>query len=290
MLKISTEIGSIAAFVGEEKAVEYVARAGFDAWDFSMFCMVKYDWRSKKCLPCPHILASDEAFAFAKKLRKIGEEYGIVCNQSHAPFPTACPEIRAQYEKALMLTAEAGGKVCVIHPDNNKSAEENAEIYGTLLDTAKKCGVKIATENMWNWNVEKDIAAPAACSDPKSFVDHINAVNDEYFVACLDIGHAEMAGLGTTAPEMIHALGGSLQALHIHDNDRKNDLHRMPFTCDIDFGAVAKALKEVGYNGYLTLEADRHTSNYKENPEKMFDAVKELADSAKRFAEMVEKA
>ena len=42
-MKISTEIGSIACIVGEEKAVELVAKAGFDAWDFSMFDMVKYD-------------------------------------------------------------------------------------------------------------------------------------------------------------------------------------------------------------------------------------------------------
>ena len=44
-MKISTEIGSAAQLVGEEKAVEYVAKAGFDAWDFSMFDMCGYDWR-----------------------------------------------------------------------------------------------------------------------------------------------------------------------------------------------------------------------------------------------------
>ena len=36
-MKISTEISSIAKHVGEEKAVELVAKAGFDAYDFSMF-------------------------------------------------------------------------------------------------------------------------------------------------------------------------------------------------------------------------------------------------------------
>ena len=43
-MKISTEIASAARIIGEEKAVEYVAKAGFDAWDFSMFSMCKYDW------------------------------------------------------------------------------------------------------------------------------------------------------------------------------------------------------------------------------------------------------
>ena len=38
-MKISTEIDSIALYIGEERAVELVAKTGFDAWDFSMFQM-----------------------------------------------------------------------------------------------------------------------------------------------------------------------------------------------------------------------------------------------------------
>ena len=37
MFKISTEIESVSKHVGDRKAVELVAKAGFDAWDFSMF-------------------------------------------------------------------------------------------------------------------------------------------------------------------------------------------------------------------------------------------------------------
>ena len=36
-MKISTEIGSAAKIIGDERTVEYTAKAGFDAWDFSMF-------------------------------------------------------------------------------------------------------------------------------------------------------------------------------------------------------------------------------------------------------------
>ena len=35
-MKISTEIKSAARHVGEEKAVELIAKAGFDAWDLTM--------------------------------------------------------------------------------------------------------------------------------------------------------------------------------------------------------------------------------------------------------------
>jgi hypothetical protein len=90
-MKTSTEINSAAKYVGEERAIELVAKAGFDAWDFSMFKMVNYDWPNKRLLPCDHPLASNDYQSFAKKLRKIGEDNGIHCNQSHAPAPTFSP-------------------------------------------------------------------------------------------------------------------------------------------------------------------------------------------------------
>ena len=40
-MKISTEIFSASKIVGEEKAIELIAKAGFDAWDFSMFYMCR---------------------------------------------------------------------------------------------------------------------------------------------------------------------------------------------------------------------------------------------------------
>ena len=87
-MKISTEIASAAALVGEEKAVEYTAKAGFDAWDFSMFDMCKYDWSAGCFLPNDNPLASDNYLAFARRLKQIGLDNGILCNQSHAPFPS----------------------------------------------------------------------------------------------------------------------------------------------------------------------------------------------------------
>ena len=286
MTKISTEINSIAKIVGEEKAVEYVAKAGFDAWDFSMFGMGRYDWTTKSFVPTDHPLAGPNYLSFAKRLKQIGLDNGIECNQSHAPFPVICPEIRGMMKRAIECTAEAGGKICIIHPEAYSSAEENAEMYLELLPFAKECGVKIATENMWDWDKEKNCAKKAACSPHDDFVAHIKAVNDPYFIACLDIGHAEMRGLDTNAPTMIRALGDSLGALHIHDNDKWKDLHGLPFTMQIDFEAVVKALKEVGYKGEFTLEADTYLKDH--TKENVFEGVLEMARVARRLTEMFE--
>lgn len=285
-MKISTEINSAAKHVGEEKAVEYCAKAGFDAWDFSMFRMCNYDWGTGRIKPNDHPLSGSNYLAFARNLKKVGLDNGIVCNQSHAPFPSSCPEIRSYFKRAIECTAEAGGQICVIHPDNNKSPEENAEMYFELLPFAKEHGVKIATENMWNWDNEKNQASFAACATPESFNAHLKAVNDEFFVACLDIGHTEMRGLNTSAVEMIQALGNKIQALHIHDNDKWHDSHQIPFSMDIDFEGVVRALKEIKYSGYFTLEADQFLKKFTE--ENIFEGIKELQKSAVKLAKMFE--
>lgn len=283
-MKTSTEIGSAAKIIGEENAVEYVAKAGFDAWDFSMFAMCKYDWGTNSVQSTDHPLSSDNYLSFARQLKQIGLDNGIHCNQSHAPFPVYNRDIRSYLKRAIECTAEAGGKVCVIHPDNFKNPQENAEMYSELLPFAKDCGVKIATENMWCWDKDLDHSTFAACATPKSFCEHIDVLNDKFMVACLDIGHAEMKGSDTTAVEMIKALDNRLQALHIHDNDKWHDSHQIPFSMNIDFIAILKALKEINYNGYFTLEADRYLSAFDVN--NIFDGIKNLADSAKKLVEI----
>lgn len=283
-MKISTEIHSIALHFGEEKAVELVAKAGFDAWDFSMFQMCEN--QNGILLPTNHPTAQKDYLAFAHKLKQIGLDNGIICNQGHAPFPSS-PRSADYLKRAIECVAEAGGNICIIHPQNDGTPEENAEMYFELLPFAKEHGVKIATENMWNWYENAEHSSFAACATPESFNAHLDAVNDEYFVACLDIGHTEMEGSNTSAVEMIKALGKRLAALHIHDNDRWHDNHQIPFSMNIDFVAIVKTLKEIGYDGYFTLEASRYLQDF--SNDNLESGIKNLYNSAKRLSEMYEK-
>ena len=189
-------------------------------------------------------------------------------------------------KRAIECTAEAGGKICVIHPDNNLSPEGNAEMYNELLPFAKEYGVKIATENMWNWDANAGHASFAACSTAESFNEHLDAVNDDFLVACLDIGHAEMMRDGTTATGMIKALGDRLQALHIHDNDKWHDNHQIPFSMDIDFVPIVKALKEINYKGEFTLEADNYLRAF--TAENLLQGLEDMANAARKLADMFE--
>ena len=283
---ISTEIHSAAQLVGEERAVELCAKAGFDAWDFSMVRnMCIYDRPTRTMLHSDHPLAGPNYLAYARQLKQIGLDNGIHCNQSHAPFPTAVPEVHAYLQRAIECTAEAGGKICIIHPGNSKTVEENTEMYLQLLPFAKECGVLLAAENMFNWDKAQDRALFAACSTPESFCAHLDAVQDENLVACLDIGHAEMMGDMTSAVEMILALGDRLQALHLHDNDRRHDRHRNLFTMDIDYTPIVQALKQIGYRGYLTMEANSHLKTF--TADTALQGMEEMALAAKRLRHMM---
>ena len=67
-MKVSTQIEKASLLVGEEKTVELIAKAGFDAWDFSMFSMCDYDWDNNMLRPNSHPLAGKDYLKFARKL------------------------------------------------------------------------------------------------------------------------------------------------------------------------------------------------------------------------------
>lgn len=289
-MKISMNLGPALRVFEPEKAIELYAKAGFDAYDFSFFSFIDEDWRTggTVVLKPNSPLMGEDYIAYAKHLRAYADSLGISCNQTHAPFPIRNPGLAERMPWALEISAILGAKHCVIHPDNNLGAEGNAEFYRTLLPLAKELGVKIATENMWNWTRANglDQAAPAACSDPASFNAHLDAVNDEFLVACLDIGHAEMRGLNTTAPEMIRALGNRLHALHIHDNDKWHDSHEIPFSMSLDWNEIVKALVDIDYKGYFTLECDQYFKNAGYTADSALEGAKNLASAAKKLAKM----
>ena len=56
---------------------------------------------------------------------------------------------------------------------------------------------------------------------------------------------------------------------------------------DMDFNSIVKALKEIDYKGYFTLEADAFLNTY--NSDNVFEGVVKLKESARKLAEMFEK-
>lgn len=269
-MKISTQTDHFARIFGEEEAVRKLAEIGYDAYDFTLF---HTNLESS-------LINQKDYEVQALRLKRIAEDSDIVCNQSHAPFPSYLlgneeynRRIYPLLVKAIEITSLLGGKIVIIHPavfpgrsqeDIDACMETNMELYNSLLPHARECKVKIALENMFNWFAGDATASPATCSTADEFNAYLDALDPEYFVACLDIGHSEMKNSGSnSAAEMIRALGHDrLKSLHVHDNDLIRDRHTLPFTGKINWEEVMTALRDIQYDGEFTLEADNFLKQF----------------------------
>lgn len=256
---ISTETLSLYKYGDIYQILKLIKDTGFDAYDFTMYGISKMD----------SFVDKDDYMERATKLRSYADSIHLLCNQTHSFYPTIKVGDEDWNKKGLLYTLRSieisgilGAKYIIIHPCNNQSPEENKKMYDYLLPTAKKAGVKIALENMWNRGKNPGEIVSAACSDEDNFNKHLNLLDNNYFSACLDIGHAEMYGLGTSAVKMIYGLNSRLTCLHIHDNDLKRDLHKLPFTYNIDFDPIIDALVAIDYQGDITFEANTYPLSF----------------------------
>ena len=283
-MKITTQTHLPCEKLGSDfEAVKAIKEAGFDGYDLSMF-------------HAGSILYTADPFGEAKKLRELADGIGIKCLQSHAPFTClrdgayADEYRKTELEPAVRIAGILGCPVIVVHPGNNLSVEVNYEhIYKPLLEIARPLGVKIATENMWNYDNEtkKITSKNVACASVENFCRQVDVANDEYMTACLDIGHSEI----TDAPgavAMIRGLNKRIGALHVHDVDKINDLHVLPFSFNaaVEWDPIIAALREIGYKGSFTFEADN--SFMRVPPELVVPALRYAAAIGRYFADKIE--
>lgn len=283
-MKIASQTEYVSARLNDYEAVRMVCEAGFDALDFSMFHMKNDD--------CS--LNSASYKDIVKELKNIADGYGKPFCQAHAPFPTMkdgdeeynknmLPKVKRSIEIAGMLGVEN----IVVHPiffAENKF-EKNMEMYMGLLPDAKNAGVKIALENMFG---KKDPVTnkqtPNVCSLPEEFAEFFDALPREYFTCCVDIGHCAL--VGSTPEAMLRGLGDRVGCLHVHDNDTFDDWHFPPFTLDLNWKEIAKALADIDYKGYITLESDNILADI---PTELYPSMlRYMHDAARHVANMVE--
>lgn len=255
-LVTNTEI--ISDWFGDKKALELIKKAGFDGADYSMFNMMS------ESSP----LNGNDYKAYVKELSDYSKSIGISFVQGHSPFPgfdrsrpeyseRIAPLIRRSIEIAGML----GIEYLVIHPISPTQIpldvdlfEFNMKYYKSLLPYAKEYGVKICLENMWGYDAKRGYIMPNVCSFAKDLSDYVDALDSEYFTACLDLGHSGL--IGEEASDAIRILGHDrLSALHVHDNDYKNDTHTLPYYGKMNWDEITKALSDIKYKGRFTYEA-----------------------------------
>ena len=287
---LSTQTDYLGRKFGEERAIDIIADAGFDAVDLTLFSMKE----------ATSVFCQDGYREYAEKLKAKAQSRGLFFNQAHAPFPCSKPDEEynvMMYERlvrSIEIAGIVGVKCIVVHPMHHLPYLENAEklkamnmeFYRSLAPYAKAVGVKIALENMWQRNQETKQIVVSACSRTKEFVDWLDTLNDDCFTACLDLGHCGLYGFD--AAEMIKGLGKRLGALHVHDNDYQGDQHTAPYLGRMHWDTICDALARIGYKGDLTLEADNFYNPFGEGL--AADAAKFLCAIGRNLIERIDNA
>ena len=284
---VSTQTHFLADTYGLEASIEMLADAGFEGLDLSMFS-----------LSTP--IFGDDYKAYAEKIRAIADRRGVKFVQAHAPFGGGYEKYMADkvplLPRAMEFSAMLGISNIVIHPiqkgiyyGNEKTLfDMNVEFYRSLAPHAKKYGIKIAIENMWQRHPVTKHICDDVLADPKELAAMYDALNDpEAFTVCLDLGHVALC---QREPEdAIRTIGSRIGCLHIHDVDYIDDLHTLPGVGKIKWNKVCDALAEIGYKGCYNLEAD----NFFRGdilPEHHAMAAKYMYDSSRVFANRIEAA
>ena len=158
---LTEQTEQLGYFYGDKKAIEMIADAGFDSIDYSMFCMSDDS----------HILNTDEYKKYALSLKETADRRGIPFTQAHAPFSFPLDKGEDEFLKvankkvlrAMEVASILGAEIIVVHPIHfrpyyrNKEflKEFNINYYKSLIPYCEEFGIKVACENMWQYNLEQ---------------------------------------------------------------------------------------------------------------------------------------
>ncbi len=273
-MKLAVDTSAIFQKVGEVRGIEMIKEAGFDGVDFSYYGL---DENSP--------ILGENYRDYAKKVRALLDEHGLVCNQAHAPYALKYDEpfdlsnknyrdIVRSMESASIL----GAKNIIIHsitiPMTVKDVtfeQCNYEFFKTLEPYCEKIGIKIGVENLYNRDKKRQSYFKIRCGTPESLSAFVERLDSPWFTACIDIGHASLTGY--EPEDFIRGLKpGILKALHVHDTDYKQDSHTLPFFGNLNWYEITSALRDTGYQGDFTFEIRYYLKKFPE--ELLVDALK----------------
>lgn len=179
-------------------------------------------------------------------------------------------EIVERYKNDIRICSRNGIPMVVMHLTSKNIApmyNENGLIrIKEIADYAKELGIKIAFEN----------------TKIKGYLDYVikNIDNDNVGI-CFDSGHCHVHFNDEFNWNLFK---NRIFAVHLHDNDKSDDLHLHPFDGTIEWKDVILKLKECNYNGPITLES---CYRYDYLKLKLSEFYKDGYEVAKRLANML---
>ncbi len=278
-MKLSMETYNLVKRFGEKKAIQMIKDAGFDSLDYSFYWL---DDEIKK-----EVFGIDY-LKHAKELRSFLDDIGITCNQAHASFDFSIDRDTMDMEnenysnivKSLEIASVLGADNIIVHairPKDGESVfETNFKFYKSFEPYLQRFKIHLAIENLFGapYDAEAKRYMGNSFDRPELMKEIIEKLDSEWFVCCIDVGHATLTGI--EPQDHIRGMDNKLlKAVHIQDNDGNQDRHWLPYVGNINWDEVASSLKDIKYDGDITLEIFNFLKKYDD----------ELIPEVLRFAE-----
>jgi len=161
-------------------------------------------------------------------------------------------------QNRIAMTARLGAEVVIIHVPSSAGEEVREAMLepvrrslDAVLPFAKSHGVRVAIENM-----ESD--------DFWMLTTLLNEYPADVLGLCYDSGHGNIDGRGLDNLEKVK---DRLIALHLHDNDGKDDQHKIPFTGTVDWERLARIIAASPYEQCMNLEVVIQKTGIKDEAE-----------------------
>ena len=267
---------------GADGRYDAIKKSGYDSIDFQEFANIYTDFFT---------LPEEEFIEEVKAQRAKIESYGLKVHQAHAPWVWDAPRDRTPEDREMWLLAmkkalkgvsALGADLMVVHAlcpydDRDENPDEvialNEQFIADVADFAATYGITVCLENL-PFKKHPVSSVEAVC-------DIVDKLNRDNLKICLDTGHAAIFDPDVAAA--VRCIGNRLATLHIHDNMGASDSHLVPGDGIIDWDAFAKVLKDIGYNGVISLETSPKHGNFPK--EQWSDREKMLMEKAINIAE-----
>jgi len=231
-----------------EKTIEYVSKTGYDGLEIAPFTLAN---------------SVDEiSMQRRDEIRKKAEKHSIEIIGTHwllvkpeglsiSSSDSGLRKKTSQYfEKLVRFTSDIGGKIMVLGSPKQRSISQGQtarqvieyfkEVIMPPLEIAKQNNITICLEPL----AKKETNFVNTATEALAIIKEINHPNLRLI---LDV--KAMSDESRPYSEIIFESKGYLS--HFHAND-KNLLG--PGSGDVDFGPIIKALKEISYQGYISVE------------------------------------
>lgn len=123
----------------------------------------------------------------------------------------------------------------------------------TIVDYAEKLNIKIAFENTKIWG----------------YLEYVfRHIKNQNVGICFDVGHCHCHFDDRFSWDLFK---DKIFAVHLHDNDKSDDMHLLPFDGTIDWNNFIDKLKQANYNGPITLESCYKNDYLKESVTEFYE-------------------